>query len=37
MWLGVNLAKSTEGKSGFSAFDENQKISLRYQQSDRRH
>jgi hypothetical protein len=34
MWLGVGLAKSTEGKSGFSAFDENQKISLRYQQSE---
>ena len=34
MWLGVSLAKSTEGKSGFHTFDENQKISLRYQQSE---
>ena len=34
MWLGVSLAKSSEGKAGFSAFDENQKISLRYQQSE---
>lgn len=34
MWLGVGLAKATDGKSGFSAFDENQKISLRYQQSE---
>src|SRR2546428_8792279 len=34
MWLGVSLAKSTDGKSGFHTFDENQKISLRYQQSE---
>src|SRR6266496_789825 len=34
MWLGVGLAKSTEGKTSFSSFDENQKISLRYQQSE---
>ena len=34
MWLGVGLAKATEGKAGFSAFDENQKLSLRYQQSE---
>jgi hypothetical protein len=34
MWLGVGLAKSTESKSGFTSFDENQKISLRYQQSE---
>jgi len=34
MWLGVSLAKSTEGKTSFSSFDENQKISLRYQQSE---
>src|SRR5262245_60690388 len=34
MWLGVSLAKATEGKPGFSAFDENQKLSLRYQQSE---
>jgi hypothetical protein len=34
MWLGVSLAKSTESKNGFSSFDENQKISLRYQQSE---
>ena len=34
MWLGVSLARSTEGKTGFSQFDENQKISLRYQQSE---
>src|SRR5262249_38371616 len=34
MWLGVGLAKATETKTSFSAFDENQKISLRYQQSE---
>jgi len=34
MWLGVALSKSTEGKASFGAFDENQKISLRYQQSE---
>ena len=34
MWLGVGLAKTTDGKAGFSAFDENQKLSLRYQQSE---
>ena len=34
MWLGVSLAKSTDGKAGFHTFDENQKISLRYQQSE---
>jgi hypothetical protein len=34
MWLGVGLAKSAEGKTSFSSFDENQKISLRYQQSE---
>jgi hypothetical protein len=34
MWLGVSLAKSTEGKTSFSSFNENQKISLRYQQSE---
>jgi hypothetical protein len=34
MWLGVALAKSTEGKVSFGSFDENQKISLRYQQSE---
>jgi hypothetical protein len=34
MWLGVALAKSAEGKSSFQNYDENQKISLRYQQSE---
>jgi hypothetical protein len=34
MWLGAGLAKSTEGKNSFSTFDENQKISLKYQQSE---
>ena len=34
MWLGVGLAKATEGKTSFSAYDENQRISLRYQQSE---
>ena len=34
MWLGVGLAKATDGKASFSAFDENQKLSLRYQQSE---
>ena len=34
MWLGVGLAKGTEAKTSFGSFDENQKISLRYQQSE---
>ncbi len=34
MWQGVALAKSTENKTSFAAFDENQRISLRYQQSE---
>jgi hypothetical protein len=34
MWLGVGLAKATEGKTSFISFDENQRISLRYQQSE---
>jgi hypothetical protein len=34
MWLGVALAKSAEGKSSFTTYDENQKISLRYQQAE---
>ncbi len=34
MWNGVGLAKSTEGRTSFTAFDENQKISLKYQQSE---
>jgi hypothetical protein len=34
MWLGVGLAKSTENRPSFNSFDENQKISLRYQQSE---
>lgn len=34
MWQGVALAKATEHKTSFGAFDENQRISLRYQQSE---
>lgn len=34
MWLGVGLAKATESKTSFNSYDENQKISLRYQQSE---
>lgn len=34
MWQGVALAKATETKTSFGAFDENQRISLRYQQSE---
>lgn len=34
MWQGVALAKATEHKASLSAFDENQRISLRYQQSE---
>ena len=34
MWLGVGLAKSAENKTSFTSFDENQRISLRYQQSE---
>ena len=34
MWQGVALAKATEHKGTFAAFDENQRISLRYQQSE---
>ena len=34
MWQGVALAKATENKTSFGAFDENQRISLRYQQSE---
>ncbi len=34
MWQGVALAKSTENKTSFGAFDENQRISLSYQQSE---
>jgi hypothetical protein len=34
MWLGVGLAKATEGKTSFISFDEHQRISLRYQQSE---
>lgn len=34
MWQGVALAKVTEHKTSFGAFDENQRISLRYQQSE---
>ena len=34
MWLGVGLAKSVGDKAGFSAYDENQRINLRYQQSE---
>ncbi len=34
MWNGVGLAKSTEGRNSFTSFDENQKISLKYQQSE---
>ena len=33
MWLGVGLARVTEGKS-FNAFDEAQKINLKYQQTE---
>lgn len=34
MWQGVALAKATEHKGTVAAFDENQRISLRYQQSE---
>ncbi|HXG46663.1 MAG TPA: hypothetical protein VNO52_03490 [Methylomirabilota bacterium] len=33
MWLGVALAKATEGK-GFNSFDESQKINLKFQQTE---
>ena len=34
MWLGVSLARSVSDKSSFNAYDENQKLNLRYQQSE---